>query len=351
MSNQPPVDASVYQNLAEMIANFPKAQYARALALLRIADLTADGPLPLAELVTSTGAHAEALGRFLRACVMLDLTVETAPDVFGVSAMGALLCTGSPFHAIARGTASLQHYVPYGHIVETVMTGEPATKAALGETFYEYLDSHPDELKYFGELTAITSGDCGPALAARYDLSRFPTVVDVGGNYGALLAQLLTAAPGIRGVLFDRPAILPAAREHLAAAGLTERVELVGGDFRDGVPGGGDLYLLKNVLWDWDDATAARILATTAAAMPSGATLLIVDQFLPELTYGQDPDHDHRTRELHRVSFSILLQRGGKVRSEAEYRDLVTAAGLEAVGRTTAEGAARRWDVLEARRP
>ncbi|SBT42747.1 methyltransferase [Micromonospora auratinigra] len=344
-------DLSIYTSLAEMIANFPKAQYARALALLRIPDLTVAGPRPLAELVGETGAHPESLRRFLRACVMLDLTVETAPEVFGMTRMGALLHSASPFAAIARGTAGLQHYVPYGYIVDTVLTGRPATKAALGMTFYEYLDANPDELRQFGALTSITSGDCGEAVAAAVDLSAYPTIVDVGGNSGTLLGQLLTAAPGNRGVLFDRPAIVPAAREQLAGAGLADRVEVVGGDFFDRVPDGGDLYTLKNILWDWDDADAARILATVAAAMPSGATLMIIDQFLPEMPLGDGAELDPRTRELHRVSFSILLQRGGRVRTEAEYRDLVTAAGLTVTEVLPAPGAKRRWDLLLARRP
>jgi predicted O-methyltransferase YrrM len=344
-------DLSMYTALADMISNFPKAQYARALALLRIPDLVVGGPRPLDELVAETGAHPESLSRFLRACVMLDLTVETAPQVFGMTKMGGLLHSASPFAAIARGTAGLQHYVPYGYIVDTVMSGQPATKAALGMTFYEYLDANPDELAQFGALTAITSGDCGQAVAAAVDLSAYPTIVDVGGNTGSLLGQLLTVAPTARGVLFDRPGILPAAGEHLERAGVADRVELAGGDFFDRVPEGGDLYTLKNILWDWDDAAASRIVAGVAAAMRPGATLMIIDQFLPEMPLGDAPELDPRTRELHRVSFSILLQRGGRVRTEGEYRDLVTAAGLEVTDVVSAPGAKRRWDLLLARRP
>ena len=73
-------------------------------------------------------------------------------------------------------------------------------------------------------------------------------IVDVGGGYGALLAAILDAHPGIEGVLFDMPHAIEGARVKLAEVGLAERCEFVAGTFFDSVPAGGDAYPLKSVI-------------------------------------------------------------------------------------------------------
>ncbi|MFI6346451.1 methyltransferase [Streptomyces sp. NPDC050560] len=348
-------DASVYKELVQLISSFPSAQYIRALTLLGVPDHLLDGPRPVAALATSIGAHERTLGRYLRSCAVLGLTTEDEPDVFGLTPMGALLATGGMFAAIARATAGMHHYLPYSRTAECVRTGRPMGEETLGTSFQRHLQERPDELLAFYQLDSMASGDCGGSLAKAFDFGRYGTIVDAAGRHGDTLAQVLAAAPGARGVLFDLPAIMPAARANLTEHGVIDRVRLAGGDVGEEVPpGGGDLYLLRTVLWENDDDRAVRILRNVAAAMPDSARLLVVETFLPELPNGiGGPDVDEETRELHRVNFSVFLQRGGRVRTEEENRRLLERAGFTVERVAHVAGDARGWDLIEAhgRRP
>src|SRR5947208_1459193 len=113
-----------------------------------------------------------------------------------------------------------------------------------------------------------------PRIAASYDFSRFEKLVDLGGGDGTLLAAILTAAPALRGVLFDQPAGVAAAAENFRAAGVSDRCEIVSGDFFAGVPQGADAYLLKSVIHNWDDDGVVTILGHCRKAIRDGGTLL-----------------------------------------------------------------------------
>src|SRR5205823_3634494 len=103
------------------------------------------------------------------------------------------------------------------------------------------------------ELTPMAA----PLLRAKGEL-RLQVLV-VGGGRGALALGILAAHPQLRGVVFDQPAVAAGAREAIAAAGLSERCEAVAGDFFEAVPDGGDAYLVKFILHDWDDERSVAI--------------------------------------------------------------------------------------------
>ena len=122
-----------------------------------------------------------------------------------------------------------------------------------------------------------------------------------------------------RGILFDLPHIVAGAHGTLEAYGIATRCELVGGDFFTSVPPGGDVYLMKLILHDWDDARAARILAACRAAMVPGAELVLVDMIVPS---------DHRPSVAPLMDIHMLVMHGGCERTASEYRALVEGAGF-----------------------
>src|SRR5262249_1873156 len=130
-------------------------------------------------------------------------------------------------------------------------------------------------------MSGLTARVAGAVLEA-YDLSPYRRLVDVGGSEGTFLGAILAAHPEATGVVLDLPHVVAAGRAKVAAAGLADRLELVGGSFFEEVPGGGDLYLMKWVLHDWDDEACVRILRATRAAMPEGARLVVVDTVIPD---------------------------------------------------------------------
>jgi predicted O-methyltransferase YrrM len=166
-------------------------------------------------------------------------------------------------------------------------------------------------------------------VAAAYDFSAVGTVVDIGGGRGALLIGLLEAHPHLRGIVFDQPAVAADARKAIAAAGLADRCKAVGGDFFEAVPDGGDAYLLKFILHDWDDERSVSILRTCRRAMRPTGRLLVVELLVPR---GNAPSFA-RSQDV-----NMLVNLGGQERTEAEYRALFTAAGFELTRTTAAQG-------------
>jgi spermidine synthase len=147
------------------------------------------------------------------------------------------------------------------------------------------------------------------------------TVVDVGGGTGALLAAILAANPGARGVLYDLPAVVAGARAVLDEAGVGDRCESLAGDFFESVPSGADVYLLANIVHDWDDERAWRILANCRAAMADDGRVLLCESLLPD---GTDPS-PARLMDLN----MLVSASGGRQRTSGELAGLLAGAGLE----------------------
>lgn len=153
------------------------------------------------------------------------------------------------------------------------------------------------------------------AIVGTIDLSRFRRIVDVGGGQGTNLAAILHAAPQARGVLFDQPRVVAGAGELFAAERLSKRLELVGGSFLESVLAGGDFYVLRGVVLNWDDARARLILRRCAEAAPEGATLLIVEPMMGE------------NREASFLDLIMLAVLGGRQRTVGEHQALLRDTG------------------------
>ena len=155
-------------------------------------------------------------------------------------------------------------------------------------------------------------------------------LVDVGGGAGTLVAEVLRHRPEIAGVLLERPGMLALAEEYLADQGVADRCELVEGDFFASVPAGGDVYVLKSVLHDWDDERCVAILRSCRAAMDEAARLVIVELILPERMTPSGPMLSAALLDL-----IMLAYAGGRERTEAEFAQLLDQAGLR-LARTAA---------------
>lgn len=211
----------------------------------------------------------------------------------------------------------------FGELLHTVRTGETAFEAVFGQPLFDYYASHPAaEASGSARMTA-RSLPVARELAASGLVQGAETVVDVGGGQGTVLAALLQPHPGVRGVLCERPPVLALARGYLAAHGVADRCELVAGDFFASVPDGGDLYLLKSVLHDWDDGRSVTILRNCRAAMHATARLAIVEFVLPQ-TMTADP----ALLPAALLDLIMLAYAGGQERTESEFADLLGQAAL-----------------------
>jgi len=168
-------------------------------------------------------------------------------------------------------------------------------------------------------------------VAASYDFSRMGLVVDVAGGRGRLLATILERNPHLRGILFDLPHVIESARELVDDAGVIDRCEFVSGDFFEAVPVGGDAYILRNIIHDWEDDQAAAILTTCRRAMTDGAHLVLVERHLPD-------DPREAPLILH-ADLEMLVNVGGRERTTDEYATLLARSRLR-LARTISLGRA-----------
>ena len=293
------------------------------VATLRIADHIASGCTEIGQLAAASGADRDSLQRVLRHLVSKGLFAEPTPGRFALNegARGLLeeaVRMGLDLDAIGGRMAHA-----WGTLLSAVRSGKPAYHRAFGRGFWEDLDAHPEMAASFDALMG-QPGHGVPdwrVLVDPADWESVRTVVDVGGGTGALLAEILRARPKVRGTLVDLPRTVARSGEVFQAAGVADRVTTVGQSFFDPLPGGRDLYVLKNVLGDWPDGEATAILRRCAeAARPSGRVVVFT---------GAGPGEEASPELL------MMVLVGGRGRTLDEFREMAQQAGLDvrAVGR------------------
>src|SRR5262249_30104048 len=152
-----------------------------------------------------------------------------------------------------------------------------------GKSLWDYYARHPEGSAAFNDAMTAGTASVGPAVLEAFDFSPYRRIVDVGGGHGNFLASVLESNPEARRIVFHAPHVIRGAREALAAGGLAGRCEAVGGDFFESVPAGGDLYVLKWTLHDWDDRHARVLLRNCRRAVAdSGGRLLLIEFVLSE---------------------------------------------------------------------
>src|SRR5215203_4354637 len=307
-------------------------------AELGVADLLAPGPQSIADLSEAAGVDAQSLYRVLRALASRGLFREDDDQQFSLTPLADPLRRDAPqsIRPQALWSGSEAYRRTWGDLSYSVRSGEPAFDHVYGKPFFEYLAEQPALAKIFNDVMTSDSSDEGASIAAAHDFSGYRRIVDVGGGHGALLTAVLDRYPGPLGVLFDLPDVVGTARgaidSHIAAG----RVEKLAGDFSEAVPRGGDAYLLKWIVHDWDDEAAIRILTSCRTAMAPTGKVLLVEVVIPQGTAGTDAT---------RLDTTMLVFTGSRERTEREYRDLLHRAGLTLL---TITPTASPFSILEA---
>ena len=307
--------------LMEKLTGAWVAQAIAVVTKLGTADALAAGPQGIDELAAVAGVHAPTLYRVLRALASVGIFAEGEDGRFRLTPLAEPLRSDAPgsVRAFAVMLGEEWSWRPWGHLLDSVTTGQAAFEHTYGTGIFAYLAERPEASARFDAAMTGRAGPDDDAVAAAYDFSAFRTVVDVGGGRGSLLAAILRANPDARGILFDQAHVIPEARRSLDAAGLGPRCELMAGDFFASVVAGGDAYVLKKIVHDWDDERARRILEVCHRAMPATGRLLLVETVLPP---GNDPAFGKLT------DLAMLVWTGGQERTEADYRALLAAAGF-----------------------
>lgn len=289
-------------------------------AKLGVADhLDDDEPMAIAELAALTDAHTSSLYRFCRALAAIDLLVEHDGRRFTLAPMGRTLRSDDPgslrAFVIVNGE---EPFRAWGDVLYSVRTGRSAFERMFGMNHFEYLSQNAEANQVFHAMAGST-----PEVLEQCDLSDAGTIVDLGGGRGALIATLLQRYPHARGIVQDLPEAVAEAPEHLARQGVADRCDVVGRSFFDGVPAGGDVYVLSRVVHDWSDGDARRLLRGVHARMGAGSRLLVIDQMTPDVP----GFHPGKFADL-----QMLVVLGGKERTLDELHKLLGECGFRVTG-------------------
>ncbi len=302
---------------------FAPAYAMRALAELEIPEALGDGRRTARELADEKGLDADALHRVMRYAALHGLVKLDGRGRFRLTRTGRALRADHP-HSMRAWILYLTErstQEAWAGLTDAVRTGNPAFPAVHGQSVWSYFEQHPREEQQFAEgMRRITEIDV-PSIVAGYPWPESGTVCDVAGGVGTLLAGVLEARPGLRGVLVDGPGVLAEAEGFLAARGVRDRVELSEGNFFERIGARADVYVMKDILHDWDDERCRTILKVVRAAMPAGSRLVLVEHL-------QEPNAVAPVASF--VDVLMLAQTdGGRQRSAAELHALLREAGLE----------------------
>ena len=348
MPGRPPMtESDLHQRMARLIGGYQVSAAIGAVARLGVADALASGPRDPRDLAAQVGADTRSLARVLRALEDTGLFERLDDGRVALTALGALLRGDVPASARRAAIASTEEWRwrAYAHLTHSARTGEPGFRLAHGCGLWEYLAREPSAAAMFDESMSRVAAINAGAVVHAYDFRRVTRLVDVGGGHGVLACAALEANPDMRGVIFDLPGVVDGARPRLEQAGLTDRCEMIAGDFFEAVPAGGDAYLLSWILHDWDDRSATRILANCRAAMREGGRLLAVEMVVP--AEGEAPASPDLDRLVRAADLEMLTIVGGRERTSAEYRELFAGAGFELTRIVALD--ALPWSLLEAR--
>jgi hypothetical protein len=310
-----------HARLSQVLSASILSQAVCAAAELRIADQLQDGPKTATELARATDAHPDAVYRLLRALASAEIFFELDDRRFRLTPMAECLLSDSPgsLRHMALMMGSPWRLRAWEQIVHSIKTGTPAFKAVFGSSPFEYFHENPQAATVFHDAMVSYTSSIAPAVAKSYDFSACKRIVDIAGGHGYLLAALLKSNVTAHGILFDLPEVVRGAETLLEHEGVRARCQTVAGDFFRFVVPGGDIYLMKQVIHDWDDEAALKILNNCHLAMAPGAKLLLIEAIVPNANV---PSHAKL------LDLEVLIALGGKERTEDEYRNLYNASGF-----------------------
>ncbi len=320
----------------QMIGGYWIARMLYVVADYGIADLIEERPRAAAELAAATELHPRALYRVLRALAGVGVFAEDETGNFHLTPVGATLRRHAPdsMRAMVLSELGGEHFDAWTNLAQSVKTSEIAFDHKYGEDVWAYYAKTPERAAIFNESMTNVSENTNAAVVAAYDFSSLQKLVDVAGGHGSLLASILKANPHLHGVLFDQPHVVNGSSTNLAR--VADRCEVVGGNMFEAVPSGGDAYIMKWIIHDWNDERSLTILKNIHRAMPEHGKLLLVEMVVP-------PGNDMHFAKL--LDINMLVMTGGCERTAAEYAELFAQAGFQLTRIVPTEGPA---SVIEA---
>ena len=307
-------------DMAFLARAFQVSKMIQVAAALELADRVADGAKPITALALEAGAEPTMLLRLCRALAAFGIfAVDHDGNLSQTARSMHLRQTAAPtLHHAARYYASPHITASWAQLEHAVRTGESAFQSVYGMPKFDYLKTHPDEAAVFDAFMRHSPEDRHAAVVDAFDFSEAGLVVDIGGGNGALLEAILAANPHTTGLLFDQMHVVAGAADTLER--FAGRLMVATGSFFQSVPAGGDVYIMSQILHDWNDAQAMSILSNVHAAMRLGARLLVIERLL----------EGHSNPMVYLADINMMVSLQGRERTLSEFTALLTQSGFSA---------------------
>ncbi len=310
--------AVLHKKMLQLLSSLWVTRAVGTFARLRLADAMEAGAQDHAAIAAARGLVPDRVYRLLRALSTVGVVSEPARGRFVLTPLGSLLSSRSPDAMTTTATYLNDYFADMWMHLDDALAGHVTGFEALkGKPFFDWLGAHPDEAKRFNRMMFEVHGPETPAIVAAYDFSAFEHIVDIGGGNGALISAILAAYPNRRATLFDMAEAVAAAKRE--EGGPLPGVTFVTGNVFEAAPEGGDAYLIRHLLHDYDDDECLRILGHVRHAMQPHARVLVLEAPLPS----DDSPGPGRWLDL-----QVMVLCGGRERTVEEYASLFERTGL-----------------------
>ena len=319
---------SPYSQLVNLIGYRWKWSALVEVVRLDIASILENGAMTTEELAIRTDTHPVSLYKLLQFLSYSNVFAEVSPGRFAQTPLSAFLrpdVPGSVYRLLCM-QGSCWHTQTWNELGYSLRTGEPAFAHTHGKGIWQYLNEYPDEKQTFDMVMDDVSRVFIQPIVEAYDFQSVRSVVDVGGGRGTLLMALVQQYPHLCATLFDMSATVEEALP-LITKQEANRITTQSGDFFESVPSGADMYLLKQILHDWDDAHAVTILRTCRKAMHAQSKLIIIEMFPQPVD--TKPTGEGYPPFIGFLQLQMMVLFGGCERSEEEFEVLLEQAGLQ----------------------
>jgi cyclopropane fatty-acyl-phospholipid synthase-like methyltransferase len=275
------------------------------------------------ELAQALGLHPRPAEMLLTGCAALGLLEKKESRYRNTQLSEAYLVRGKPYYFGGFvQMADKRLYAGWGKLGEALRTNRPTTwDPAAHSSMFDGED--PMMLAHFWEAMHSLSTMTARKLGEAVDLGPFRRLLDIGGGSGAYDIELCKQYGALRATVFDLPFVATIAAKKVAEAGLADRIEIVGGNFFEQLPGDHDVHLLSMIMHDWGEAKNRALLRRSFEALPSGGAVVISELLVNDEKTGPAP--------AALMSLNMLIETEGRNYTPAEYSAWLEEAGFRQI--------------------